>query len=81
MYTMGPDSIHLRVLKELAGVVTKTPFIIFEDSWLSGKAASDWKEGNITSTFKKEKGRLRELQACETHLCARQYHGVHPPGS
>jgi len=43
---------------------------------------TDWKRGNITPIFKKgKKGRPRELQASQSHLCAQQHHGADPPGN
>jgi len=34
---VGPDDIQLGVLKELADVVAKPLFIVFEKLWLSGE--------------------------------------------
>ena len=39
----------------MADVVAELQSIISEKSWLSGEVPGDWKKGNITPIFKKER--------------------------
>ena len=50
--SMGPDGIHPRALKELAGMLTKPLSIIYQQSWLSGEVLTDWKLANVTPIYK-----------------------------
>ncbi|XP_065516995.1 uncharacterized protein LOC136004431 [Lathamus discolor] len=52
---MGPDEIHLWVLKELENEVAKPLSVIFEKSRQSGEVPDDWKKGTITPIIKKGK--------------------------
>jgi len=51
----GPNRIHPRVLKELAGVITRPLLIIFQLFYESGEVPADQKLANIVSVSKKGK--------------------------
>ncbi|KAK4825704.1 hypothetical protein QYF61_001527 [Mycteria americana] len=47
------SDIHPRVLKELAGVLTKPLSIIYQQSWLTGEIPVGWGLANVTPIYKK----------------------------
>ena len=51
--SVGPDSVHPRVLKDLAEVVAEPLSIVFEKSQLSGEVPDDWRKGYLTPIYKK----------------------------
>ncbi|KAK4824361.1 LOW QUALITY PROTEIN: hypothetical protein QYF61_014021 [Mycteria americana] len=51
--SLGPDNIHLRVLRELADVIARLLSITFEKSWRSGHIPEDWKKANVNRIYKK----------------------------
>ncbi|GAB0210307.1 mitochondrial enolase superfamily member 1 [Grus japonensis] len=51
--SMGPDGIHPRVLRELVEVLTKSLFIIFQQSWLTGEVPVDWRLASVNPIHKK----------------------------
>ena len=57
--SMGPDGIHPRVLKGLAGVLAKPFSIIYQQSWLTGEVPTYWKLTKVTPLYKK--GRKDDL--------------------
>ena len=51
--SLGPDGLHPKALKELAGVLLKPLATIFIVSLSTGEVPELWKIGNITALFKK----------------------------
>jgi len=50
--SMGPDGIHLRILKELADIITGLLSIIFQPACEFGEDPVDWYLANIVPVFK-----------------------------
>ena len=50
----GPDSINIRILKELSFPISFPLCDLFNFSLSSGKVPSIWKEANVTPIFKKD---------------------------
>ncbi|KAK4815910.1 hypothetical protein QYF61_010150 [Mycteria americana] len=51
--SMGPDGIHLRVLRELVEELAKPFSIIYQQSWLTGEVPDDWRLANVMPIYKK----------------------------
>jgi len=51
--TMGPDSLHPRVIKEISPAVSEVLAYIFQQSIDSGSVPEDWKMANICPICKK----------------------------
>ena len=52
---IGPDQIHLMVLKQLATAVAPILTVIFNKSLHSGEVPEDWRKANVAPIFKKGK--------------------------
>jgi len=53
--SMGPDKMHLQVLRELADEVVKPLPITFEKLWQSSEVRTGWKRRNRNPIFKNGK--------------------------
>ena len=51
--SLGPDGIHLRVLRELAEVIAKPLSVIYQCSWSTGVVPEDWRLASVTPIYKK----------------------------
>ena len=50
---MGPDEIHLRVLRELVEVIAELLSIVHQQSLLTGEVPEDWRSASVTPIYKK----------------------------
>ncbi|XP_065565582.1 uncharacterized protein LOC136030465 [Artemia franciscana] len=69
----GPDNIYLRLLKEVANVITAPLKNIFQSSLDSSTILSDWKEAHVAPIFKKgDKSRAENYRPiCLTSVVAK----------
>ena len=51
--SMGPNEIHLRVLRDLAEVIAEPLSIIYQRSLLMGEVPEDWRLASVTPIYKK----------------------------
>lgn len=49
---MGPDTIHLRMLKELDNVTVRPLSITYGESWRLRDIPEDWEKANVTPNYK-----------------------------
>ncbi|GAB0178848.1 mitochondrial enolase superfamily member 1 [Grus japonensis] len=57
--SMGPDGIHLTLLRELVEELAKPLSIIYQQSWLTGEVPDNWRLANVTPIY--EKGPKEDL--------------------
>ncbi|PKU38337.1 rna-directed dna polymerase from mobile element jockey-like [Limosa lapponica baueri] len=53
--SMGPNGIHPRVRRELAGELIKPLSIIYQQSWSTGEVPDDWRVASVTPIYKKSR--------------------------
>lgn len=53
--SVGPEEMQLRVLRELADVLTRPLSMIFAKSWQSGEVPGDWTKVSVVPIFKGRK--------------------------
>ena len=51
--SVGPDGLHPRVLRKLAGVIAELFSAIYQRCWLSGEVPVDWRLADVTPIYKK----------------------------
>ncbi|KAJ7423625.1 hypothetical protein BTVI_09139 [Pitangus sulphuratus] len=51
--SMGPDGIHLGILRELVEELAKLLSIIYHQSWLTGQVPDDWRLANVMDNPRK----------------------------
>lgn len=52
---MEPQEVQLRILEELADVISKSFLMTFKQSWESAEVPADWKLTKVVAVFKKGK--------------------------
>lgn len=73
----GPDGLHPRVLRELAGVIAEPLSAIYQHSWMYGEVPEDWRLADVTPIYKESRkedlGNYRpiSLTSVPGKLCSR----------
>ncbi|PKU38487.1 rna-directed dna polymerase from mobile element jockey-like [Limosa lapponica baueri] len=57
--SMGPDGMHLRVLRELAEVIAGPLSIIFERSWRTGELPEGWRKSQCHPSLQRARRKTR----------------------
>lgn len=52
--SLGPEQMHLRVLKELVDAIARHLSAIYQSSWKSVEVPANWKLANIISMYEKD---------------------------
>ena len=69
--TVGPDSIHPRVLKELSAVIAPALCNIFRASLQFGVVPSDWKQAHVKPISKQLPENYRPVTVSLTCICSK----------
>lgn len=66
--SMGPDEMHLQVLRKLLDVVAKLPSLIFKKSWQYSEVPTHWKKGR-PPFFKRQRKTWENTGQSVSPLC------------
>ena len=50
--SMGPDGLHPRVLRELAGAIAEPLSAIYQRSWMTREVPEDWRLADVTPIYR-----------------------------
>lgn len=75
---MGPTGLHPRMLREMAVVLARLVFIVFERLWRSRETSGNRRKANLVPIFRKGQKKSRRPYPSQLHVIPWENHGVSP---